>query len=66
MKKTASVQQVSTGGASVHSFSHEEKEAFCEHINDSLGKDSQLAALLPVNSQDNSLFEQCKDGKILW
>jgi plastin-1 len=65
MKKTASVQQVSTGGASVHSFSQEEKEAFCDHINDSLGKESELSALLPVNSEDNSLFEKCKDGKLL-
>lgn len=50
----------------MHSFSQEEKEAFCDHINDSLGKESELSALLPVNSEDNSLFEKCKDGKLLW
>jgi hypothetical protein len=65
MKKATSITQVSATGAT-HSFSQEEKEAFCDHINEVLKNDPHLAKILPVSSEGNALFDACKDGKLLW
>jgi hypothetical protein len=65
MKKATSISQVTPTGAT-HSFSQEEKEAFCDHINEVLKNDPHLAKILPISSEGNALFEACKDGKLLW
>jgi plastin-1 len=64
MKKATSISQVTPTGAT-HSFSQEEKEAFCDHINEVLKNDPHLTKLLPVSSEGNALFDACKDGRLL-
>lgn len=69
VKKTATVHKIggySAGSAdTTHSYSEEEKEAFVDWISDCLRKDPDLKAKFPMKSNDDSLFEACKDGILL-
>ncbi len=49
----------------VHHFSQEEKAAFVAHINFSLQGDKDLAGVLPINAENDELFEKCGDGILL-
>jgi len=62
LKKATSV---STENA-VHSYSQEEKEAFVDHINDRLSSISQVQDLLPLDFDNESLFTNISDGRLLW
>lgn len=62
LKKATSV---STENA-VHSFTQEEKEAFVDHINDRLSGIPEIQDLLPLNYEDDSLFTNVGDGRLLW
>lgn len=69
----ASKKLVKTGGTSVasaegttHSFTEEEKYAFCDWINYLLVDDADLKALLPMNEEDDSLFSAVETGIMLW
>ena len=64
---------VKTGGTSVasaegttHSFTEEEKYAFVDWINYLLVDDVDLKEILPMNEEDNSLFEGVENGILLW
>ena len=48
-----------------HSFSEEEKLAFCDWINYQLEDDADLKNL-PISEEGNALFEALYDGIILW
>eukprot|EP01095_Lingulamoeba_sp_RSL-Kostka_P003925 TRINITY_DN15041_c0_g1_i1.p1 TRINITY_DN15041_c0_g1~~TRINITY_DN15041_c0_g1_i1.p1 ORF type:complete len:518 (-),score=223.23 TRINITY_DN15041_c0_g1_i1:166-1719(-) len=60
-----SVNRVTTSSGGAHSFADEEKEAFVEHINGTLGYDEDCARHLPIDPEDMSLFEKCSDGILL-
>ena len=49
----------------LHTYSEQEKVAFSQHINDSLGHDPHLASLLPLNTESTDLFLKANDGLIL-
>ena len=49
-----------------HSFSEEEKLAFCDWINYQLEEDADLQKHLPISEEGNGLFEAVHDGLILW
>lgn len=49
-----------------HSFSEEEKLAFCDWINYQLEEDPDLQKHLPIAEDGNALFEAVHDGLILW
>ena len=64
---------VKTGGTSVasaegttHSFTEEEKYAFVDWINYLLVDDQDLKEILPMNEEDNSLFDGVGNGILLW
>ena len=64
---------VKTGGTSVasaegttHSFTEEEKFAFVDWINYLLVDDADLKDILPMNEEDDSLFEGVGNGILLW
>jgi hypothetical protein len=70
VKKQASVttvQGVSERSAmgTAHSWSEEEKVAFTDWINDSLGKDPDLQGKLPISAEGNGLFTAVNDGILL-
>jgi hypothetical protein len=48
-----------------HSFSEEEKLAFCDWINYQLEDDADLRNCLPISEDGNALFEALYDGLIL-
>ncbi len=52
----------------MHSYSDEEKAAFATLINHALKDDKKCAdlELLPINPEDESLFDNIHDGIILW
>jgi len=56
-----------TAGDVQHSYSEEEKAAFVDWLNESLGDDEDLKKLkrLPLNPNDDSLFKGCQDGILL-
>ena len=49
-----------------HSFSEEEKLAFCDWINYQLEDDGDLKDHLPILEEGNALFEALYNGVILW
>lgn len=53
----------STTHSATHTYSREETEAYCEHINEALGSHPKLAEVLPLNL--NNMFEKLADGKVL-
>jgi hypothetical protein len=70
VKKTTSTgaHVTNVGGAtssSTHSYSDEEKVAFSDWINDSLGKDSDLKGTLPISSEGDGLFRAVHDGILM-
>jgi len=64
-KKTASVSQTGATGNSIHSYSVEEKEAFCDHINERLAGNPLVQDLLPVDPTTEDLFRKVQDGRLL-
>lgn len=48
-----------------HSYSDEEKVAFVNWINKALAKDTDCQHLLPMNTDDESLFASVRDGILL-
>jgi len=60
----AVTRATSTTHTATHSFSREETEAYCDHVNEALGNHPKLAGLLPVNV--NNMFQKLADGKVLW
>lgn len=56
---------VTKTGSGVTSFSDEEKVAFVEHINGSLGHDPTLKDHLPISTEGTALFDACSDGIVL-
>ena len=51
--------------ASQHSFSEEEKVSFSDYINTSLGSDSDLQHVLPLDPEAMDIFHATKDGILL-
>jgi hypothetical protein len=43
----------------------QEKEAFADYINNTLNKDKDIGARLPINPKDNSLFSSVHDGLLI-
>ncbi|XP_049850682.1 fimbrin-like [Schistocerca gregaria] len=52
-------------GDSTHTYTNDEKTAFADWINTSLKGDPDLADLLPVNSEDDSLFKVVHNGLVM-
>lgn len=50
----------------MHSFSHEERRAFSEHINELLKDDHDLKGVLPLNPNSDELFDVASQGLLLW
>jgi len=63
MKKAASVTKKTE--TAVHAYSEEEKQAFVDHINDTLGEDPLLKDLMPLDPNSEDLFKKVHDGKLL-
>lgn len=59
------IHEVRGSAGGVHSYSEAEKTAFTEHINNCLGRDSQLSHLLPISTDDDGLFLSVADGVLL-
>lgn len=68
-KQQATVNKMSgystTAGDVQHSYSDEEKVAFCDWINECLGEDPDLKGKLPIPSAGDALFKACTDGILL-
>ena len=54
------------GGQSHHSYSDEEVQAYCDHVNYYLKDDKDVAEWLPINPDSLDLFTAVGDGIILW
>lgn len=66
-KKTSATVVAKQGAAGgQHAYTQEEKEAFVEHINSTLGDDPDIKHLMPIDKQSEELFEKVKDGVLLW
>eukprot|EP00618_Florenciella_parvula_P031483 CAMPEP_0119481916 /NCGR_PEP_ID=MMETSP1344-20130328/10019_1 /TAXON_ID=236787 /ORGANISM="Florenciella parvula, Strain CCMP2471" /LENGTH=665 /DNA_ID=CAMNT_0007516297 /DNA_START=158 /DNA_END=2151 /DNA_ORIENTATION=- len=65
MKKAgATIYKIQGAANSEHSIAEEEKVAFAELINRTLGDDPFLSSRLPMDPNSDELFEQCADGII--
>jgi len=53
----------STTHTATHTYSREETEAYCTHINEALGSHPKLGDALPLNL--NNMFQKLADGKAL-
>jgi len=53
----------STTHTATHTYSREETEAYCQHINEALGGHPKLGEVLPLNL--NNMFQKLADGKVL-
>jgi hypothetical protein len=58
------VQQVE-GQVGIHTFTEDEKLAFVDWINDTIGKDPELKHLCPITQEGNGLFESVNDGLLM-
>eukprot|EP00761_Pharyngomonas_kirbyi_P011416 gb/GECH01011441.1/.p1 GENE.gb/GECH01011441.1/~~gb/GECH01011441.1/.p1 ORF type:complete len:610 (+),score=136.96 gb/GECH01011441.1/:1-1830(+) len=63
-KQEKAITTTGAGGAQ-HTYTEEEREAFAEHINNELSEDKHLKSILPINKNDESLFDSVKDGVLL-
>ena len=63
--KTGGTSQASAEGTT-HSFTEEEKYAFVDWINYLLVDDPDMTSILPMNGEDNSLFDGVENGIMLW
>lgn len=61
---TAAITQVQ-GASGIHSFSHEEKIAFVNHINETLAGDPHVASKLPIDPNSMEIFQKVHDGLLL-
>lgn len=61
----AAKQITEQGSVGLHTYTEEEKEAFVEYINSTLGNDPDLKDYLPINVKNDQLFESVKDGVLL-
>lgn len=54
-------------GGSKHTYSSEEVSAYAQHLNNTLGRDEDLAHLMPIHTDAKTfdLFEKIEDGTIL-
>jgi hypothetical protein len=59
------VNKVQVGEQSHHSFSEEEVQVFCDHINFYLRDDKDVQDILPLNPDGNDLFTKVGDGILL-
>ena len=64
-KLTTIVDKNTVSSWSHHSYSHEEKEAFCLFINFYLKDDADLKDLLPIDPTGENLFEAISSGILL-
>lgn len=62
---TATIMKTETE-AGYHSYSQEEKMAIVEHINDLLEEDEDLKQRIPMDSASDAIFEEVKDGLLIW
>jgi plastin-1 len=53
------------GEVGYHTYSDDEKTAFCNIINQHLRNDPDLAGFLPINPSDNDIFQKCGNGVLL-
>lgn len=53
------------GSAGYHSYPVEERQAFVRHIDISLGRDPDLAFMMPINPDNDDLFKSCVSGQLL-
>jgi hypothetical protein len=61
--KDTVIQQSEDG--TVHSYSKEEKQSIVEFINTILKEDVDLLKRLPINTDNDDIFEQVKDGVLM-
>lgn len=47
-------------------FAKEEKRCFARIINEKLKDDAEVSDIIPINPNDNSLFDKLRDGRIIW
>ena len=66
VRHTSSISLLWVVSGTTHSFSEEEKLAFCDWINYQLEEDPDLQKHLPIPEDGNALFEAVHDGLILW
>ena len=62
--KAVEVLTVRGSGGASHTFSIEERNAFCKHINTCLADDKDVTSLLPLRPESSDLFEKTSDGII--
>lgn len=62
--KAADMLRVQGSGGATHSFSIEERNAFCVHINQILSEDESCKRYLPLRPESQDLFERTSDGVI--
>mmetsp|Transcript_6685 Transcript_6685/g.6548 ORF Transcript_6685/g.6548 Transcript_6685/m.6548 type:complete len:612 (-) Transcript_6685:35-1870(-) len=59
------VTNVMQGNVGYHSYSADEKSAFVNVVNHHLRNDADLASILPLNPDNNDLFDHCATGILL-
>ena len=56
---------IEAGSWSHHTYSHEEKEAFCNYVNYYLKDSEDLKSILPIDPSSENLFENVGNGILL-
>jgi len=64
-KVSKGVQKIVSASGGSHSFSEEEKVSFVEYINSALKSNDLCKKKLPINENNNDLFDAVKDGLVL-
>lgn len=60
----SNIYKTQGAGNSEHTIAEDEKTAFVEHINHVLASDPFLATRLPMDPNNDDLFQQCADGVV--
>jgi hypothetical protein len=53
-------------GETKHSFTEREKKAYVNYINETLSLDSDLQGSVPINVDNNDVFEVISKGILIW
>jgi len=63
--KAGNITQVLRVHGTIHSYSHEEKSAFVQIINHYLAGDEEINYMMPMNPDNEDLFDNCVSGILL-
>lgn len=65
-QSTTTVFKTENTEGTVHAYTQEEKISIVEHINGLLKDDPDLKGRVPIDPFSEAIFEEVKDGIIIW